>query len=230
MSNASFRWEVKLEGHIFDLDRLSRTLAPGGYLLRQHDDSSWYLSGPNIECACDAKDASSRAEKIVHNVNAVFRVSRSDYDPVNIGSFVRDNEINTTFAQLKSSIGLKFRMSATLTDASGATATSLPTFGRERRWLAAAEKDPEVQAIFDLVTSGREDYDRMYRVFERIRKDLGNAEAVQELMGWGAEQYREFKGALNAPRHEEPGYKPSMGHDKAVELARELIRAWLDAK
>ena len=226
----SNRWEVKVEGHDFDLRDLGNTLEPNGYVLRQHDDTSWYLSGPNIECASDARDASSRAEKVVRNVNAALRVSRSSYRPVTMGSFVRDNETNATIAQLKSTIDLNFRVSASITTANGERDSSPPPFERQRHWIAAAEKDTAVQAVLDLLMSGREEFDMNYRIYEQIISDLENWQASCQLTGWDKSLYDDFKGTLSVPRHETPTNVPDMELSEAIRVADEFLQVWLDYK
>ncbi len=68
----TYRWAVQLEGHSFDLDRLSAFLQSEGYVLHQHNNNEWYLGGPSIEKAADARDACRRAAGIVGNINAVL--------------------------------------------------------------------------------------------------------------------------------------------------------------
>jgi hypothetical protein len=229
-NDTTYRWEVEIKGHLFDLDAVCDLLEPDGYVLQQHDDKQWYFSGPSVEEAGDAHDARDRAGSLIEKANAVFLLSRRDFKPVIVGCKVRTGEGDNVVGLLEAHASIQFRMRAYLTDAAGGSESQTAPFERERQWLAAAQRRPEVQAVLDVLMSGREDYDRMYRAFERIRKDLGNAATVKQLMNWSHEQYREFKGALNVPRHEDPDYKPSMERSTAVGLARELIRAWLDQK
>lgn len=227
-NDATFRWQVKVEGHSFDLEDVVAVLQPMGYVLQQHDDKEWYLSGPPLDNESTAADALGRTNEMLRNLNAVLLVNNPKFRPVTVGSTVREGESVHAFIQAKPGI-LRIKTHAALIDKGNATETPPPAFERERRWLVAAQRDSEVQALLNLFGSDADN--KYWRAYELIKHDCDrDSEKVRELVGWSKPIFKRVIETLNAPRHEKPNRPPKMSCGEAETRAREMIRVWLDSK
>lgn len=224
----SYRWSVQLKGHDFDLEVIEVLLKPEGYVIQKNNNKEWYISGPSLEDASDTGEARRRAEELVRNVNAVLLARGNEFQPVTVGSKVLTEGGENFVAHIEVSEALQFRSKAVVVNSGDKNESRPPQLERERAWLVARQRDPQVKAVLDLLINDPDN--KYYRAFERIRDDLTDSERLCQLAGWSETQYREVKGALNVPRHEEPDYKPSMSLSEAIQHTEELIRIWLDEK
>lgn len=217
-------WKVHLTGHVFDLEALQELLEPDGWSIKQDCAGQWSIAGPAFECFEQDKDVRQCAWEIISDANVALKLRASTHEPVELASTTTKGRSISVTTKLE---GFSIRVGGPATvDATNATTVDAPApYDRERRWLAAAKKSPEVRAVFELLNSDKDN--KEFRAFEPITKDLGNQNEVWNLMGWSKAKIKGFKIVRNNARHEYQ-LETKMSHDEAVEMARELVMKWLD--
>jgi len=221
-------WRVQLTGHAFDIDEVEALLSTQGFAIEQQD-SEWFLSGPALSVCETSRQAQLLAINLIETSNAVLSLSRSDYRPIQVGAkILRGDSINIAVLAATAELRTKALGVGVVTSATQQENPQPPRpYERQNRWMEAARRASEVEAVLNLFISGTDN--PLWRAFERIRKDLGGDNQVRQFMDWGKTRYSRFRKTLNSPRHElEP--PSSLPHPEAESMARELCHKWLDIK
>ena len=192
-----------------------------------------FLRGGSIEQATDGRTAHEAAGLVVRLANGALRVSKADFEPLTISNVVRrfytdDNGVkHKDLGLIASSIQLKFRVNAALTDASATQDAAQPP-GLAERLFAEANCDSKVRELL-LVMAG-EGADLWYRAYEIIKADVG-FDGIYEMMGCAQAELQQFAWTVNRPRHQRFGEEPPDGpmtESEVQKFGQRMAEAWLD--
>ncbi|MEM6511680.1 MAG: hypothetical protein AAF660_01600, partial [Pseudomonadota bacterium] len=220
-------WRVEIRGHQFDIEDFVEVIVPDGFSVKQDEDEIWFISGQQISTADSAQDARDVTDEVLSRVNATLSIRSGKYKPITMGALARcgDQQSVTIEAQ---SVEMRFKVRGALINAGDTDDPPPVPREREREWMRVAEKDSEVLAVFKLMNSDRDN--KFYRVFERIRDDVGGEASIRDMSEWSKPKYSAMKATLNAPRHENPDEGPRLEPAEAEAMIRDLLGKWLDEK
>lgn len=228
-------WKARLRGHSFDLDTLTDMFREGEPTVGADDDCH-YLRSSTFDGLTDVSAVKERAVELLDYMNGIARVLDPSYRNVELtGAF--DGEDGRAVVIGAASASARTRAQAVGVVVGGEPQS--PALPRGPKYVELAESDPDVAEAVGYIASGL-DPARLYKVFEIIRHDVGNAEAMQR-MGWvSSRAITRFTAGVNRPeaagsdaRHVRMrGDAPSdpMDPPQARRFLIDLTHKWMDSK
>jgi hypothetical protein len=230
MSHESMpRNRAEVIGHVFDIDSVRRLLHPSGYSVSKEDDGSWYLGGGELDELEDSNSVRDFATQLLELANGVLLASTAGFARVEVGPHVQVGATKNVVLSIDSAVIRSRAWTATVTVTGQETPNdSVEPFSRERAWLDLSRLDPVVKAALYVLSSDIDN--KFYRIFERIRKDVGGDENVRQMMSWSQSNLSKLTATLNSVRHEHPPPGPRVLMAEAETMTRDLLATWLDRK
>lgn len=228
-------WEARLRGHSFDLDTLTDLFCVGEPTVGA-DGERHYLRSSTFDGLTDVSAVKERAVELLDYMNGIARVLDPSYRTVELtGAF--DSEDGRAVV-----IGAAAARIRTRAQAAGVVVGGEPqprALPRGPKYVELARSDPDVAEAVGYIASGLDPV-RLFKVFEIIRHDVGNSEAIQR-MGWTSSRaITRFTAGVNRPeaagseaRHARMrGDAPSdpMDPPQARRFLIDLMHRWMDSK
>ena len=191
MTDRLQKWEAKLDGHEWDLEKLPAFFADQGCRVTERD-GEYVLTSHELESSRNHEEASSRAEQLVSRINGAMRLCDGEYRPVRFAHVVGYTESGRPVRTISLSSTGEIRFRVDFGD--GSRAGGDPWVAR---LIALAENDHDLSRILVDLSDESIGWSRLYKVFERIEKCAGG-----DVVGlrWCARQRRgDFKYSANSP-------------------------------
>lgn len=215
-------WAIQILGEEQTLERLGTAI--GGLGDIRVDADKHFLVHPNWQAANNWEEAEAEGRAFLAHTNGLLRL-RGETQQLRFGGVVR----------LKSAGGRDYFDAATVVvrmtpsaveEHIGADGLPVPPPPDPLpSWLAVAEADERLQEALGIFANAS-DWTELYKVYEVIRKALGNEKAIEALIS--APLRRRFTQTANHFRHANvslPGNP--MGFDEGVEVVGRLLVAWM---
>jgi len=222
MSTDLPNWEAKLEGHKFDLEKLS-THFDGEECRVSEKDGTYILTAYELEPSKDHKDANARAEQLVSRINGAMRMFDGGYQPIRLAHVVGYTESGRPTVEVSITDTLRARVTASLDFGGGPT--------RDQRiplLVGLSGSDSDLGTILREISDESVDWVRLYKVLELIEKRAGGTVAD---LGWCSKQRRrDFKYSANSPlTGAEARHAVLPGRAKAPPMSLNEARAFVES-
>lgn len=191
MTDRPQKWEAKLDGHEWDLEKLS-AFFPDQECRVTERDGEYVLTSRALGSSRNHEEANSRAEQLVSRINGTMLLCDREYRPVRFAHVVGHTESGRPVRTISLLDVGELRFRVDLGD--GSRGGSEP---RAALLVKLAEKDHDLSKILGDLSDESIGWSRLYKVLERIEKCAGG-----DVVGlrWCARQKRgDFKYSANSP-------------------------------
>jgi hypothetical protein len=234
------KWLVRLGGERLDLEDLPSLLCSPEHTVIE-EDGSYYLKSSDFDSLGSADEVRERALAIIEMLNGAMKLHIPSFRGVYEAgvTLIEEDGRRHHYVYLEASLTLRSKLSVnpTVTTSNG-TRQMTPPPSDVHSWISLAKTD---KAVADALHFFRDNtWISLYKVYEIIREDAGDEEAIIR-NGWVTKQaltrFRQTaqsKAALgDLARHAASGFKPPsqpMTIQEAGSLLRGVILSWLSSK
>ena len=191
MTDRPQKWEAKLKGHEWDLEKLP---------ILFHDpecrvavrDGEYVLTSRELESSQNHDEANARAKQLVSRINGAMRLCDGEYRPVRFANVVENTESGERVMVFSVSDTIVVRARLDLGDGARVRGDH-----RISLLVRLAEKDHDLNTILRDMSDESIGWSRLYKVFERIEKCAGSDAA--DLRWCTRKERRDFKYSANSP-------------------------------
>lgn len=234
------KWLVQISGDAIDLEELSNSLKSPQFKLSQ-EEGAYVLGSADFDCMNDADTVLRHANEILALISGSAKLAIGTREPLQIAHIVRINDDGThsIFPYLSDRVSIR-GIPNILYLAEDGTVKEIRATDAIPDWLLAARRDAAVAKVLRLFGLGGNDWVSLYRIYEVIEADVGNASNIEK-KGWATKKaIRRFRHTANSPgvigddsRHGLERTKPPpdpMLLTEAKSLVEGIIKNWLHTK
>lgn len=234
------KWFVRLKGDRVDLEELSVSLNFPALNVAQEGET-FILKSTDFDCLNSPDNVQKRAREILPLINGGAKLTLGMREPLQVAEVVKINDDGThnIFVYLSDQVSVR-AIANVLYIAENGTVKEIRQSDAIPSWLLAAERDNNVAKVLRLFGAGGSDWISLYKIYEIIEVDVGNASNIEK-KGWATKKaIKRFKHTANSPgilgddsRHGIERTKPPkdpMLLTEAKSLVEGITKNWLRSK
>jgi len=222
-------WEAELVGDAADLESLRLIFPKGDAMVCRDPTGRYFITSSAFDHCVAAVEVAPLAEDLIVMMNGIARVTNLSYRPVSIGAHFRDAPDRTHVVIAGKTVEVR-----TLMPGPAEPAASPPG----QVWIALAAADPNVREALELLGAGTLTWDRLYKVFEIIKDDVGGditkvgLATSADVTAFTAGANRPDVSGSDARHARMPGATPrrAMSPEEGRQFTQAVVTAWVASK
>lgn len=180
------RWNVFLEGDIFDLEDLPRWLVGFDPTVERFGDE-YALVGPKLDALDAAGEVRRAATEAVNLINGLGRLLWSEFQPISVGRIVQfepDGKRNTFVHLQAATIKARSKLHAVVISAGG-TQPHAPKTGALAELIDRLQANTRAQRLVEILSHAELTWSDLYKAVEVVQEAVGSLIHEQ---GWASKK------------------------------------------